>query len=441
MKKHNSKANVSRGMTGIIKSKHRKSTILNRAFHIDNKSNRYDKAHNSDIDSQEYITYKGEIYFSNPPKSQDIKPAMTKESIRKKIRNKETKTILYMLSVIVFISIALSSVAISCMNDIIAIGRSDKQVTVSIPDGANTNQIIKILDRNRLIKQGTFCKIFMKMFTKLSDSGTPVYQNGIYIVSANMGLEGMLNEFKETQETAETVKLVFPEGWTIYQIFEKLDEFDVCDSSYLLTALKETEFNEKFISQINENGRQALKLEGYFFPDTYDFYAGENANSVIKRFLDNFDQKWTDTYIKRANEINMSMDEIITIASIIQKEAANTEQMALVSSVIHNRLEKSSTFPALECNSTKEYIDSLPDTLISSADKNDYSNNYNTYISQGLPPGPICNPGINAIEAALYPKDTDYYYFQHDNSGKIYMASTLSEQNENTMEVLKANSE
>lgn len=391
--------------------------------------------------ADENLTYKGEIYFSNPPKPQAAKPSNSKKSIRQKIRKKETKTVIAMMFVIVVSSIILSSIAISCVKDIIAINRSNTEVTVKIPSGASTNQIIRILDNEGLIQQSSFCELFMSLVSKLKNSDTPVYQNGTFIVQSSMGIEGMLNEFKEKQESKVTVRLVFPEGWSISQIFGKISEFGVCETDYLYTALNENEFTDKFIPQVIINEKQALKLEGYFFPDTYDFYEGENANSVIKKFFDNFNEKWSETYTKRAEEIGMSMDEIIVIASIIQKEAANTEQMKLVSSVIHNRLIKSSTFPSLDCNSTRDYISALPESIVGNTEENEYLVNYNTYSSQGLPPGPICNPGINAIEAALYPKETDYYYFQHDKNRKIYMAKTLTEQYQNTMEVYRVNGE
>ena len=134
------------------------------------------------------------------------------------------------------------------------------------------------------------------------------------------------------------------------------------------------------------------------------------------------------------------MDEIIIIASIIQREAGNAEQMPLVSSVIHNRLNHSVSYPTLGCDATSNYIEKYVKPNVTSAQAQTYLSYYDTSSIKGLPAGPICNPGIDAIEAALYPEQTNYYYFCHDNSGQIYLAETNAEHDRNLLEVLRKNS-
>ena len=133
------------------------------------------------------------------------------------------------------------------------------------------------------------------------------------------------------------------------------------------------------------------------------------------------------------------MDEIITIASIIQKEAANSEQMKIISSIIHNRLRNSVAFPTLGCDSTSVYISNYVTQVVGGVKGSYYLSKYDTSAVKGLPPGPICNPGADAIEAALYPDSTDYYFFLHDNSGKIYLAKTQKEHESNYVKAIKAN--
>ncbi|NLP47625.1 MAG: endolytic transglycosylase MltG [Clostridiales bacterium] len=389
--------------------------------------------------------YRGEVYFSNPPqayheaqKQPDVAKDSNFEKLKKQIRQKNKKLLALILAV-VLTSAALSYVAISSINDVLALRRKDTVISVNIPEGANTNEIINILHDAGLIKQKTFCKVFMKFIGSVMEDSNPKYLGGVYYLNKNSGLESMLNEVKSVQTAAKTVKLVFPEGWSLYQIISKLDEYKVCKEDYLYTALKESGFNFTFVAEIETNEKRTQKLEGYLFPDTYDFFLNENANSVINRLLENFQAKWTDKYDDRAKELGLSIDEIINIASIIQKEAANSDQMALVSSVLHNRLNKVNVFPALECNATKDYITRFVRPVIGEAYAAGYYEAYNTYKAFGLPPGPICNPGLNAIEAALYPKETNYYYFQHDKNGKIYMARTFNEHNANTLEVLRVN--
>lgn len=390
--------------------------------------------------------YEGEVYFSNPPKAyheaQNLPQAPDKESsvaVVKNVHRRKNRRFLVMVFFVLLISVILSSVAISSINDVLAIGRKSTIVTVNIPENADTNKIIGILHSAGLVKQKIFCKTFMKFVNGVMKKDDPQYLSGVYYLTTDMGLEAMLNEVKSVQSAAETVKLVFPEGYTLYQIVTKLDEYNVCKADYLYTALRESGFNFTFVADIKADEKRTQKLEGYFFPDTYEFFVNENANSVINRLLENFDNKWTQKFDDRAKELGLTTDQVIIIASIIQKEAANTEQMKLISSVLHNRLGNTSVFPALECNATKDYVTKFVKPVIGEAYAVAYYKPYDTYQSPGLPPGPICNPGLKAIESALYPDKTDYLYFQHDKNGKIYMAKTNSEHNSNTLEVLRAN--
>ena len=390
--------------------------------------------------------YKGEVYFSNPPKAyhEAQNGAQTSENrspvaLVKNLYRRKNRRFLVIAFIVILVSAILSSVAISSINDVLAIGRKASIVTVNIPENADTNQIIGILHDAGLIKQKLFCKTFMKFVNGVMNKDNPKYLSGVYYLSANMGLEAMLNEVKSVQSAAETVKLVFPEGYTLYQIVSKLEEYKVCKADYLYTALRESGFNFTFVADIRADEKRTQKLEGYFFPDTYEFFINENANSVINRMLENFDKKWSQKFDERAKELGLTTDQVIIIASIIQKEAANSEQMKLISSVIHNRLKNPTVFPTLECNSTKDYITKFVKPVIGEAYAVAYYKPYDTYQSAGFPPGPICNPGLKAIEAALYPDKTDYLYFQHDKNGKIYMAKTNSEHNANTLEVLREN--
>lgn len=399
--------------------------------------------------------YKGEIYFSN---RRPVRPAPQQSShshsqshrshsSHKRRKKKASKSLLagFLVVVIVFTA-ALSALAISCINDIFAIGRSDEVVKVSIPNDATTDSVIDLLADEGLIKQKFFCKLyyqlidFVKNFNKSGEVKQPVYLSGVYYVEKNLGLEGYLMEFRAIQKSADTITLVFPEGWSAYQIFDKIAEFGVCSKEQLVTSLKEAAFEYGFLSEIGDDPNRTFKLEGYLYPDTYEFYEESNANAIIRKFLNASEAKWTDEYEAQRIALGLTRDEVIIIASIIQREAANTEQMTLVSSVLHNRLNNSVSWPLLGCDSTDNYITSYVAPNVSRSDAIAYEQSYNTYYSQGLPPGPICNPGDAAIRAALFPSDTDYFYFRHDKYGKIYMARTQAEHDQNGNEVLRVNS-
>lgn len=143
----------------------------------------------------------------------------------------------------------------------------------------------------------------------------------------------------------------------------------------------------------------------------------------------------TEENIARAEELGLTMDEVLTLASIIQREAANTEQMYQVSSVIHNRLN-SNSFPHLGCEAVDVYYqrEILPN--VSTARSDELFNGYSAYGTEGIPNGPICNPGLAAIDAALNPEKSDYYFFCHDSKGNIYLARTQTEQDANMAKII-----
>lgn len=340
------------------------------------------------------------------------------------------------LAFILISTILLSYLGITCLNDMLAINKSDQNEPVDIPADASYSEIIDILHDNGLIKRKLFCK----MFTKFRGFDDEKYLSGQYYLNGKMGVEGMLKDIMAAPVTADTISLSFPEGWTAAQMLEKLEKYDVCNSSKMLSALRTGKYSFDFLSDVKNDKNRFLKLEGYLFPDTYDFYVDADPNYVINKMLENFQSKWDAEFSNRAKELGLTQDEVVTIASIIQKEAANADQMKVISSVIHNRLNHQADYPTLGCDSTALYISNYVTPLVGEAQGAAYYNAYDTSAVKGLPPGPICNPGIDAIRAALYPSDTDYYFFAHDKSGTIYTASTFKEHKNNLVLIIKANS-
>lgn len=382
------------------------------------------------------------VYFSNYPKKKQNTNKRTTASAKTSSAKQKVKTVGGNFAVILFVLILVftsitSYISISGLNDILAINTSDVVIKVDVPEDPTYSDIIDILHDNNLIKQKGICNMFGKF--RGFDSPDHKYLSGVYYLDRTMGVEGMLNKCMAAPESAETITLGFPEGFTITEIFEKLHKNQVCSKSRLYSALNEVDYEFDFVRGLTPSDARYLLLEGYCFPDTYDFYLDADPNYVIRKFLSNFNDRWTDEYQARADKLGYTMDEIITIASIIQKEAANTSQMKDVSSVIHNRLKNSVNFPTLGCDATRVYIEKKVRSVVGGAKANYYLSQYDTSAVKGLPPGPICNPGIDAIEAALYPSDTKYYYFQHDLSGKIYLAKTQQEFERDEVLRIKAN--
>ena len=398
-------------------------------------------------DEDELITFepddsrpenKGEIYFSGrkPVRSPEV-PSTPQKSVAKKKRRRRSAVSIF-FAVLIILTSGLSAFALSCLNDVLAFGRSDDSVSVTIPIDADTDQIIDILSDAGLVKQKQFCKLYCNLINKLLHKSTE-YKSGVYDVDKNLGVEGYLTRFRDVQTGKDTVMVSIPEGWTIYQIAERLDKFGVCKKNKFLTSVSGALYEYDFLKDIDADAGRTFKLEGYLYPNTYEFYVDSDANSVIRKFLDEFETEWTDEYQKKADELGYTKDEILIIASIIQSEAANSSQMADISSVIHNRLRRSASWPTLNCDSTSTYITKYIKPEVTNTQAVLYASKYDTYSIQGLPPGPICNPGEDAIKAALNPNATNYYFFRHDKNGKIYLATTQAEHDANANIVLRVN--
>ncbi len=231
-------------------------------------------------------------------------------------------------------------------------------------------------------------------------------------------------EAVEYTEDSNVATVTFPEGYTVTQIAEKLEENQVCSAEDFLNCVKNP--SDEILQKlgISNKEQRIFPLEGYVFPDTYEFYKGESAQSVLQRFVDNYTSKITDADRARAVELGYTMDQIITIASIIQEESGRVEQDYKVSSVLHNRLR---TGTRIECDVTITYLEEYCAPYLPFGLTEDNRNNYNTYKCPALPAGPITNPGYASIQAALYPEQTDFLFFVTDADWNYYYAATWAE--------------
>ncbi len=340
-----------------------------------------------------------------------------------------------------FIAVLITRYAMSGINDMLGIGKENNTVTIDIPKGSNLDSVSKILYDNNVIANPNFFKLYS--FVTKSTKG---FSQGTYELKSNMDYEEILNHIRNQSNSKDIVSLTFREGMNIMEISDLLEENGVCDKEEFLNMCKSGEFNEKydFIKEIPNGSSRHYLLEGYLFPDTYDFYRGESAKDSINRFLNNFQKRiirksnlegYNDKVSVKELAIGEGKDleSLIIIASLVQAEAANKEDMYKVSSVIHNRLGTLSTGGK---NSFGEYdldrlrIDSTvwypyrSRNVVPSEIVDNFKSKYNTYDINGLPPGPICNPGLEAIKAALKPDSTEYYYFCHSSSGSAFYAKT-----------------
>lgn len=333
---------------------------------------------------------------------------------------------IFIFLLIIAVCGGLTYFVIAAALDFSALNKSDAKVDVVIPQGASTIQIAEILEENDLIDQ----PLIFRGYSKLTHRDGR-YQAGTYSLSANMGYQ-KLAERIIAGNPRETVSVTIPEGYTIDQIAKKLEENNVCTSADFYDALLNETYDFDFfasIPQASDGGKyqgRIYRLEGYLFPDTYEFFTESSGKSVIQKFLANFDSKFTIAMKSAIESRGLTLDDVVIMASIAQKEAANTTEMAKVTRVLYNRLD--SDYTRLECDSTALYVKDLaPNT----ADADAIGTAYNTYVRAGLTAGAICNPGLHALQAAVFPSDDAYvsecYYFANDTAGNTYYSKTFSQ--------------
>lgn len=363
----------------------------------------------------------------------------TKKKVKKQYR---VGRALLLTLLFLALSVYLAFFAIHAFEDLTAVtlfgddGAAEQQMTVEIPKGSSTGEIAQILKKNGVITEPLAFRLYVML--KQKDG----FQSGEYIMTDKMDYDSIIYALQAGTERTDVVEIMFPEGSTSVDIAQKLEEKGVCSAKEFLAALNSSDYNYTFVDNIPQNALRFYKLEGYLFPNTHQFFVGESVSSVVNRFLKDFSSKITDEMRTRMNELNLTLDQTLALASIIQKEASDPDEMKNISEVFHNRLRNSDAYPNLQSDPTIYYVERVIKKNIGMTNQAMYDA-YNTYVCNGLPVGPICNPGLDAIEAALYPAQHEqtYYYFVTDNAGTYYYAETLDQHNANIAQADKVNAE
>lgn len=373
----------------------------------------------------------------NPEKKAEAKKVKEseKDSYAEKARKKKKRrlntlynwlvTIIWVTAVLA-VSVFIASFALSSINDLVGFSKESKEVEITIPEGYDLSEIAELLEKNGIIDEPFAFEVYarVKDMDKKLDSGT-------FVLNSNLGYDQIFQVLKRKEAAKNVVSITFYEGMKLSDIAKRLEENGVCDYDEFMLAVKTETFEYEFENMMGKNEYIYYKWEGYLFPDTYEFFTNSTPRSVMIKFIDNFNNKISG-YYDRMQELGMNLDEVITLASVIQSEAAYRTDMDKVSSAFHNRLAKGSGLPYLQSDVTWFYYEQEIMPYIEDEELSDaYHTSYDTYYKQGLPVGPICNPGINAIEAALYPEDTNYYYFVTDKDGNFYYAATLAQHEAN----------
>ncbi len=293
---------------------------------------------------------------------------------------------------------------------------SNEYITVEIPSGSTTNDISEILVQHGLIRNNF---VFKYMSKKLDYEGR--YQAGTYMLGYSMTMTDIMSiMYKGSTSDEKTLRITIPEGYTIVQIAEVFQSSGLMDVDTFLYEAENGVFSYDFM---NELPKGPNRLEGFLFPDTYEVYKNATPHEVINKMLSRFDELFLDEYYDRAQELGYSIKDMITLASIIEREALFDNERIIVSSVFHNRLNIDM---ALQSCATVQYILGEVKPNLSIADTQ-IESPYNTYIYKGLPPGPIASPGLESIKAALYPAETQYMYFMAKGDGSHAFAVSYDE--------------
>lgn len=322
------------------------------------------------------------------------------------------------LFIILLVSTLLTGIVIVLSNDVFAFVKEDRVISVTIPEKASVGDVSKVLDKNGVINYGLLFQLFVSLTVKDAE-----FKAGDYPLNSQMDYRAILNVLRKNPNARNTVTVIIPEGWTISQIKTELLEKKVCTATDLSDVLRNYPFKHEFLPkdlQVAEN-----RLEGYLFPDTYEFYENDKAVNVINKMLNNFDNKLDDGIRELAESRGQSIKDTVIIASLIEREAKLEDEQSVISGVIHNRLN-SKKYPNLEIDAALQYALGTHKEKLSTEDTK-IDSPYNTYINKGLPPGPIANPGFGALYAAVNPDKHDYYFYVAKSDGSHIFSKTYDE--------------
>ncbi len=337
---------------------------------------------------------------------------------RPKKRRSPASLLLGYAAFILVVSAILAGTAWLLANDICSFNKEDVETAVVVTDEDTVGTVAKKLKEEGLIKYKGVFRLFAAVFNADEKIGP-----GIYTLNSDMDYRALINGMvpKKSYAGAETVRATIPEGSSVKEVIAILAKKGVNTEAALTAAAETGTFGYSFTDE-TEKGNIS-RLEGYLFPDTYEFYVGEEPVSALKRLVDNFYSK-VSSYMDQIEASQYSLKEVITIASLIEKETDGSDR-SKISSVIHNRLEHTGeTANLLQIDAALVYAAGRE---ITQADYTSLDSPYNLYQHKGLPPTPISNPGLASIEAAVEPADTDYYYYVLGADGKHVFSKTLAE--------------
>lgn len=354
------------------------------------------------------------------------------------------------LALLLVLVLAAGAVALLFRREITGGGASGQTVTVTVDQGSGVAAIARNLKQAGVIR---FPRLF-RWYVGRQGAASKL-QYGTFELEQGASYDDLIQALS-VYAAAESTRLTFPEGTTAIAIAQQMEKAGLCTAEEFLTEANEGDFSEyrfwQYVPSDEEAPGRFMKCEGYLFPDTYEFLNDGTVHDYVATFYARFDQMITDEIYASLEEQGMTLHQLITLASFVQEEAGN-DQDSNVAQVFRNRLAEGSPYPRLESN-VSSYIqsdednnylwnwvapwyggwDAIPQEIIDA---------YDTYSRSGLPAGPVSNPGLEAIRAALDPQPDeeakDAYFFVTDLTGHYYYAKTLAEHQANVKTARQVN--
>jgi len=326
-----------------------------------------------------------------------------------------------------------------CALDVLALTKPDREVTVTISETDTVADVANTLYDNDLIDYPWLFRIYCA-FANADER----IDSGVYTLNNQFDYHALVNGLIGTAPTRDTATVMIPEGYECEQIYALMEEKGICSAAELADCAANHVFDYDFLAHL-EYGDPS-RLEGYLFPDTYDFYVNEDPVNVLSKLLNNYSRRVNDELLAQIDTLNamlrekmtaagftaeeidaamMDEQKIIIVASLIEKETAGTKESPKIASVIYNRL-CSKIYPCLQIDATIQYVLEERKDVLTNSDLA-INSPYNTYINPGLTPGPIANPGLTSIKAALSPENTTYYFYALDKDGSHHFSSSYYE--------------
>ena len=348
------------------------------------------------------------------------------------------KKLFIYIACVLLASLLLSFFGWRALDDVCGLTAEDEIVNVVIEPDMSVHEISRELGKGGVIRY----PILFDLYCAVAHAGNRIVP-GAYEINKTYDYHAIVNCMSGTGKRA-TVTLMIPEGYTCEDIYALMEANGVCDAESLREAAATTDFDFSFLEDVPMDAPN--RLEGCLFPDTYEFYLSDTAENVLKKLLQNTERKLTDDLWEALDELNatlrkrkasagfsqseitngdLRMYDILIVASLIEKETAAASENAVIGSVIYNRL-CSKAYPLLNIDATIQYALDERKEQLSDVDKL-IDSPYNTYKYPGLPVGPISNPGLLAIRGALYPEETNYYFYALGNEGRHVFTRTYDE--------------